>query len=71
MATATAVGEINPNCVYTLAEAKARTGWGDWAFRSARRRGLIVRRVGSRHYVSGRDLIAFIDQTGEVVGARG
>lgn len=61
-------GEINPSCLYTLDEAKARTGWGKWAFRSARRRGLVVRKVGVRHYVSGKDLITFIEQVGEVVG---
>lgn len=69
--TGNVTGEINPNCLYTLDEAKSRTGWGNWAFRSARRRGLVVRKVGVRHYVSGKDLIAFIEQSGEIVGPRG
>ena len=43
---------------------------GTWALRSMRRNGLPIRRVGSRSWVSGSDLIQFIEQKGKLVGSR-
>lgn len=67
MVTATAdsqgkpAGIIHPDEWYTLAEAQARLGWGDWAMRSARRNGLRVTKIHNRSFVSGRDIIEYID----------
>ncbi len=57
-----AIGEIRSDCVYTLDEAKARTGLGAAALRTARRQGLKVRKIGRRAYVLGRDIMAYIEQ---------
>ncbi len=64
-------GEIRADAVYSLPEAQARLNWGSWAFRTARRNGLTVRRVGTRSYVMGRDLLAYIETAGKVVGGDG
>ena len=51
---------IEPQVLYSLNEAMARTGLGKSAFRQARRSGMPVRYVSRRAYVLGRDLIDFI-----------
>ena len=51
---------IEPQVLYSLTEAMARTGLGKSAFRQARRSGMPVRYVSRRAYVLGRDLIEFI-----------
>ena len=51
---------IEPQVLYSLNEAMARTGLGKSAFRQARRSGMPVRYVSRRAYVLGRDLIEFI-----------
>ena len=53
-------GEVHPAALYRIDELQARMGWTDSSFRSARRRGLIVRRDGKRAYVLGEDVIAYI-----------
>jgi hypothetical protein len=45
---------------YTLPEFRRRTGLENAAIRSARRAGLIVRRVGRRSYVLGDDFLEFL-----------
>lgn len=64
----TTPGEISGDSLYTLAEIKARLGLGVHAMRAARGKGLVVRRMGRRSYVLGRDIIAFIE-AGAKVGA--
>ena len=51
---------IEPQVLYSLTEAMARTGLGKSGFRQARRAGMPVRYVSRRAYVLGRDLIDFI-----------
>lgn len=56
-------GEVSALCVYTLDEVNNRLGLGATALRKARREGLVVRKVGRRGFVLGRDLIAWITKT--------
>ncbi len=58
-------GEIRADCAYPLEDFKPRTGMGVAALRTARRNGLIVRRVGRRAFVLGRDFIAYLESAGE------
>jgi hypothetical protein len=53
-------GEICSGVLYRADELKGRMGWSDSAFRSARRRGLKVRRDGKRAYILGEDVIAYL-----------
>ena len=53
-------GEVNPSALYRADELKARMGWSDSALRSARRRGLKVRRDGKRAYILGEDVISYM-----------
>jgi hypothetical protein len=55
-----APGEIHRGVLYRADEFKARMGWSDSSMRSARRRGLKVRRDGKRAYVWGDDLIDYM-----------
>jgi len=47
--------------LYTLREAQRRLGWTESAMRAARRRGLRLLRCGKRGYVTGRELLRFIE----------
>jgi len=47
---------------YTLREFQRRTHLGNWALRTARRRGLKVCRVGGRAYISGRDWMDYLSE---------
>lgn len=68
MTTATANdGRISSGELYTIEDAMRRLGWGIGALRSARRKGLITKRIGKRTYVSGADIIEFVVKTGTVV----
>ena len=58
-------GEICGNSAYTLDEIKKRLGLGVAAMRTARRRGLKVRRIGRRAFVLGRDILAYLEDDGE------
>jgi hypothetical protein len=53
-------GIIAADCVYQLDDAQARLGLGKQAWRTARREGLPIRRVGRRRYVIGRDVITWL-----------
>lgn len=55
---------IEPGCMYSLAEAKARMGWGVHAFRAARRKGLKVLHQGRRGFVMGDELIRHVTENG-------
>lgn len=61
---ATSPGFILPDALYRVDELRRRMGWKDAAFRAARRRGLVVRRVGKRVFVIGSDVIAFVISQG-------
>lgn len=65
------VGVLHADVAYSLAQVKSRFGLGTAALRTARRRGLLVRRVGRRSFVLGRDLITYLEQHATVVGAAG
>jgi hypothetical protein len=56
-ATTTKPGEIRADSLYTLDELMDRLRLGKAALRKARREGLIVKRIGRRSYVLGRDMI--------------
>lgn len=57
----TAPGVISEQEIYRLDEAVARLGWSQSALRSARRRGLRVLRSGKRAYLSGREIVRFLE----------
>jgi len=63
---ATAPGEIDPRCIYTVGELKRRLRWGRVSWRKARRDGLRVLRAGRSRYVRGSDLIDYLEATGKV-----
>lgn len=69
MSTATAdqrnLGSISADELLTLDAIKARLGLGVAAMRTARRRGLVVKRIGSRGFVLGEDLIAYLAKHGK------
>lgn len=46
---------------YRIEEAKARLGWSDSALRAAKRRGLRVLVCGKRRYVSGKEILRFLE----------
>lgn len=50
-------GFVAPTHLYTVDELRARLGFGAWAWRSLRRNGLRVHRIGGRAFVMGSDLI--------------
>jgi len=58
-------GCVASDCIYTLAEIRARLKLGQHAIRQARRAGLRVHRIGRRAFLLGRDLIAFVEATGK------
>jgi hypothetical protein len=69
MATAIAdrpIGYIEGDHLYTLEEIKNRLRLGKAALRTARRRGLLVRRIGRRGYVLGKDVIAYVEASATV-----
>jgi hypothetical protein len=60
---------VDPAVIYPLQEVKRAFGLGEHALRQMRRRGLIIRRVGRRSFVSGASLCNFIEEQGKRVGA--
>ena len=54
-------GVISLQEIYTITEAKARLGWSDAALRAARRRGLNVLACGKRRYVTGQEILRFLE----------
>ncbi len=61
-------GLIDAGSLYTLPEIKARLGLGKAALRTARRRGLVVRKIGRKGYVLGKDVMTYIERTATVEG---
>lgn len=57
---APAVGVLSEFELYTIDEAKRRLGWSDSALRSAKRRGLKLLASGKRRYVTGREVLRFL-----------
>jgi hypothetical protein len=57
-------GTIFGDALYRADEFKARMGWRDAAFRAACRKGLRTYRVGKRVFVTGADVLAFIQREG-------
>jgi hypothetical protein len=47
--------------VYRIDEAKRRLGWTDSALRAAKRRGLKVLASGKRRYVTGTEILRFLE----------
>jgi hypothetical protein len=62
-------GEIRPESVYSLPEAKARTGWSRQAYDEARKRGLKTRKSGKRIFLLGSELIEFLMNDGPVANS--
>lgn len=60
-------GVISANQAYSLEQVRQRLGLGTAALRTARRKGLIVRRVGRRSFIMGRDLLIFLEEHATVV----
>lgn len=60
--------EFRPDSIYSLADVRRILDLGPAALRSARRRGLIVRRIGRKSFVLGCDLLSYVEQHGKVVG---
>ena len=61
------VGVISVNEAYTLDQVKSRLGIGTSALRTARHKGLQVRRIGRKSFVMGRDILAYLDEHAVVV----
>ena len=66
MTTAT-TGVISAHETYSREEFLRRTGIGDWAFRSVKRRGLRTTKVGNRVFVRGQDWIDFLSRAGDAM----
>ena len=47
--------------VYGIEEAKRRLGWTTAAFRAAKRRGLRILICGKRRYLTGREILRFLE----------
>lgn len=56
-----APGVISVLELYRIEEAKARLGWSDSALRAAKRRGLTVIVCGKRRYVTGKEILRFLE----------
>lgn len=59
--TAILAGVVSTLEVYTLEEAKRRLRWTDSAVRAAKRRGLRLIKCGKRKYVTGQELLRFLE----------
>ena len=60
-------GVIRADCAYDLSQVRTRLGLGTAAIRTARRKGLVVRRVGRKSFILGRDIIAYLDEHAAIV----
>ena len=67
-----APGSVRSDEVLTLNELQRRFAWGEHSVRKARMRGLKLRKFGSRKYVIGSDVLAFLrDLNGDGEGSSG
>ncbi len=60
-------GVISVHELYTLDEARKRLRWTESALRAARRRGLKLLPCGKRKYVSGKEIVRFLEGLQEEV----
>lgn len=60
-------GEIRGDCAYDLQQVKNRLGLGTAAIRTARRKGLIVRKVGRKSFILGADILEYLNNHAKVV----
>jgi hypothetical protein len=58
-------GEIRPDSLYRATEACKRLGWSGTAYRTARRKGLVVKYFANRAYVTGQALVDFLLANGK------
>lgn len=58
-------GVISVHELYTLEEARKRLRWTESAMRAARRRGLKLLACGKRKYVSGKEIVRFLEELQE------
>lgn len=58
----TSPGVISLMEIYSLDEAKRRLRWSESALRAARRRGLKLLACGKRRYVTGQEILRFLEQ---------
>lgn len=55
-------GIIDERQAYSIGELMRRLGLGKSSLREARKNGLTLRRLGTRSFVLGRDVIAFLEK---------
>jgi len=55
-------GVISTAEIYTLDEARKRLRWTESSLRAARRRGLRLLICGKRRYVTGQEILRFLEQ---------
>jgi hypothetical protein len=58
-------GVISIHELYSLEEARKRLRWSESALRAARRRGLKLLSCGKRKYVSGKEIVRFLEDLQE------
>ena len=56
-----ALGVVSVHELYTLQEARRRLGWTESSMRSARRRGLKLLSCGKRKYITGKEILRFME----------
>ncbi|TWU20911.1 hypothetical protein [Bythopirellula polymerisocia] len=61
------VGCIRSDAVYSLNHLKEFHNLGAHALREARRNGLLVRKVGRKHFVLGHDWLTYVSEHGKIV----
>ena len=62
---------IAPNLLYPLSTFERVTGLKKAARSRCRREGLIIRKVGNKHFVSGADFIRYVQERGRIVQSDG
>jgi hypothetical protein len=60
-------GVIRADAAYSLEQLKSRLGLGTAAIRTARRNGLIIRRVGRKSFALGKDILAYLENHAVIV----
>ncbi|MCA9259662.1 MAG: hypothetical protein KDA61_10705 [Planctomycetales bacterium] len=61
-------GVIDGNLAYSLSQVAIQIGLGSAALRKARREGLVVRRIGRKSFILGKDLLAYLEKQPPVGG---
>lgn len=60
-------GEINSGSLYTIDELNDRLGLGKAALRTARREGLIIKKIGRRSYCTGQAILDWFEHSAKKV----